>query len=66
VATASGSAALSLAMLAFEVGPGDEVVTVGNTYAATVSSIRLTGATPVLVDVNRDTYRWTPSGCARR
>lgn len=61
VATASGSAALQLALLAAGIGPGDEVVTVPNTFVATVEAIRLVGATPVLVDVERDSYTLDPT-----
>ncbi|HXM58650.1 MAG TPA: DegT/DnrJ/EryC1/StrS family aminotransferase [Candidatus Dormibacteraeota bacterium] len=60
VATASGSAALLLAMLGLGIGPGDEVVTVANTFAATVAAIVLLGATPVLVDVDRRSYTMDP------
>lgn len=54
VAVTSGTAALHLALLALEVGPGDEVVTVANTCAPTIAAIRLTGARPVFVDVRTD------------
>jgi aminotransferase EvaB len=55
VGVASGTAALSLALRALEVGPGDEVVTVANTAVATVAAIREVGATPVFCDVRGDT-----------
>jgi dTDP-4-amino-4,6-dideoxygalactose transaminase len=38
------------------VGPGDEVITVGHTFNATVSSILSTGATPMFVDIDAETY----------
>ncbi len=50
VGTASGTAALQIALVAAGVGPGDEVITSAHTYAATVLAIRNTGATPILVD----------------
>jgi dTDP-4-amino-4,6-dideoxygalactose transaminase len=53
---ASGTAALHLALLALGVGKGDEVITVGYTFKATVSSILYVGATPVYVDIDKDTY----------
>lgn len=52
----SGTDALQLALRAFEIGPGDEVITVSHTAVATVAAIRQVGATPVLVDVDAVTY----------
>ncbi len=52
VGISSGTDAVHLALLAAGVGPGDEVITVANTFAATVEAIVYTGATPVLVDVD--------------
>lgn len=46
--------ALHFSLLASGIGPGDEVITVGHTFVATVSAIIHAGATPVLVDVGRD------------
>jgi len=51
--------ALHFALLAAGVGPGDEVITVGHTFVATVSAIVHTGAKPVLVDV-ADDYNMAP------
>jgi dTDP-4-amino-4,6-dideoxygalactose transaminase len=51
----SGTSALELALRSFGIGPGDEVITVSNTFIATVFAISYTGARPVLVDVNRQT-----------
>jgi len=56
VSLASGSDALFLTLKAFNIGPGDEVITVPNTFIATVFSILRTGATPVLVDIDPATY----------
>jgi dTDP-4-amino-4,6-dideoxygalactose transaminase len=56
VGTSSGTAALHCALLAIGVGPGDEVITVPNTFIATVEAILYTGARPVLVDVRDDTF----------
>jgi dTDP-4-amino-4,6-dideoxygalactose transaminase len=56
VGISSGTEALHLALLACDVGPGDEVITVPNTYAATVFAISYTGATPVFVDVDPQTF----------
>lgn len=52
----SGTDALFLALKALDIGPGDEVITVANTAVPTVAAIRATGATPVFVDVEEDTY----------
>jgi dTDP-4-amino-4,6-dideoxygalactose transaminase len=56
IGVSDGTAALQLILRAMEVGPGDEVITVANTFVATVEAIVLTGATPVFVDVHPDTY----------
>ncbi len=48
----SGTSALHLALLAAGVGIGDEVITVANTFVATVAAIEYTGARPVFVDVD--------------
>ena len=52
----SGTSALELAMRAFGIGPGDEVITAANTYIATTLAISYTGARPVLVDIDPQTY----------
>ncbi|NJO84075.1 MAG: DegT/DnrJ/EryC1/StrS family aminotransferase [Blastochloris sp.] len=52
----SGTAALELAIRAHGLGPGDEIITTANTFIATVFAISHTGATPVLVDVDAQTY----------
>jgi dTDP-4-amino-4,6-dideoxygalactose transaminase len=53
---ANGTDALILALRAYGVGPGDEVVTVANTFIATGEAILLNGARPVFVDVDPDTF----------
>lgn len=52
----NGTNAISMALLAVGVMPGDEVITVANTAIPTVSAIVTIGATPVFVDINPHTY----------
>jgi dTDP-4-amino-4,6-dideoxygalactose transaminase len=52
----SGTSALELILRAYDIGPGDEVITVANTFMATALAISYTGATPVLVDIDPQTY----------
>src|SRR5687768_14020771 len=56
IALNTGTSALHLALLAAGVGPGDEVITVPFTVVATVAAIRYTGATPVFVDIDLESY----------
>lgn len=53
---ANGTDALQIAMMALGLKPGDEVITADFTYVATAEVIGLLGLTPVLVDVNPDTF----------
>lgn len=52
----SGTSALEMAMLTYGIGPGDEVITAANTFIATVLAISYLGATPILVDIDPQTY----------
>ena len=56
VGCANGTDALLLAMLAYNVGPGDAVFCPSFTYCATAESVANAGATPVFIDIDRDTY----------
>jgi dTDP-4-amino-4,6-dideoxygalactose transaminase len=57
----SGTSALELALRAYKIGPGDEVITAANTFIATVLAISYTGATPVLVDIDPESYNLDPA-----
>ncbi|MCI0396264.1 MAG: DegT/DnrJ/EryC1/StrS family aminotransferase [Chloroflexi bacterium] len=61
VGVASGTDALLLALRALDVGPGDEVITVSHTAVATVAAIELSGARPLLVDVDPATCTLDPA-----
>src|SRR4030067_350837 len=60
VACSSGTAALHLALLALNLGPGDEVITVSHSFIATANAVRYVGATPVFVDVEPVTFNINP------
>jgi dTDP-4-amino-4,6-dideoxygalactose transaminase len=62
---ANGTDALALAIRAYGIGPGDDVVTVANTFIGTGEAILLCGARPVFVDVDADTFTMDPSRLER-
>lgn len=62
IGVGSGTDALWLTLLASGVGPGDEVITVPNTFMATAEAITYCGAKPVFVDVDESTHTMDPAG----
>jgi len=66
VALASATAGMHLALQALGIGPGDEVITPSMTWVSTVNLIRLAGADPVFVDIDRDTLMVTPEAVEER
>jgi perosamine synthetase len=60
VAMVNGTAALHMTLLSLGIGAGDEVITQSLTFAASAAGIAHSGATPVFVDVDRDTMGMSP------
>lgn len=61
ITVANGTDALQVALMAFGITPGDEVITPGFTYIATAETVALLGAKPVYVDIDPRTYNLDPA-----
>ena len=62
----SGTSALLAALVAHDIGPGDEVIVPSFTFIATANAVRLTGARPVFADIERETYGLDPASVRER
>ncbi len=66
LAVNSCTAGMHVALLAHDIGPGDEVLVPTHTFCATANVVEHVGATPILVDVERDTLNIDPEDAARK
>ena len=64
IALANGSLAIELALKAFGIGPGDEVIVTPRSFIASASSVSLVGAKPVFADIDTDSGNITPDTIA--
>ena len=65
LAVSNGTAALHLALMAYGIGPGDEVIVPDLTFAATANVVLHCGATPICADVDRETWLLDPEAVAK-
>ncbi len=65
IGCASGTDALLLVLMAWEIGRGDAVICPSFTYHATAEMVALLGATPIIADVLPDTFNLDPASCER-
>jgi len=65
VATSNGTTALHLALVCLGIGPGDEVIVPTLTFVATANAVAYTGATPVFVDADPETWCLDPAAVER-
>ena len=61
IACVNGTAAVHLALMAFDIGPGDEIIVPTLTFVATANAVRYCGARPVFVDAEPETWNLDPS-----
>lgn len=66
VAVANGTDALQLSLMAYDIGPGDAVFTSDFTYFASAGSASILGATPVLVDIDLETFNMSAEDLEKR
>lgn len=66
IAVSSCTAGLHLALVAGEIGPGDEVITSPLTFCSTANVVVHQGATPILADVRRDTFNINPDEITKK
>ena len=65
VAVSNGTVAIHLALLALGIGPGHEVIVPDFTFAATINTVVMAGATPVIVDVDPETWCMSPEALSK-
>ena len=65
IACSSGTDALRLVLMAWGIGPGDAVICPAFTFCATAEVVALCGATPVMADVQAETFNLDPAKCER-
>ena len=66
IGVGNGMDAIHLLLVAYGVGPGDEVIVPAFTWVATANVVVYCGATPVFVDVDRETYNIDPQKIAEK
>ena len=66
VGVANGTEALQLSLMAYDVGPGDAVFTSDFTYFASAGCASIIGATPVMVDIDLNTFNMSPAALEKQ